>query len=156
KRDPDFTLQLTEAYLGGNKTMSEFFGKKVNVRRGQLEFFKKLKLELKSNPEEVVNQIFDKGGKIEDFASNLLNYEDSLSLYGNNRTVIVGEISLDSYSRHKYSLNSIMELKNVKVIIRNLLASFSYYGHVNEDFLKKELPEFVTVDRITLGSTNKD
>lgn len=144
KRDPEYTKNLVAAYLKGNKGLSEFFGSNISIRRGKLDFFKKLDLELNSNPEEMVEKYFAKGGKLSDFRSNLLDAKESLNQYGKGREVVVDSIDLDKIP-YEYQ-----DLTGVEIKVERANFGYSWYGgDLSDDFA---IPKNVHIQLITIGA----
>ena len=142
-RDPEYTKQLVAAYLKGNKGLSEFFGTAINIRRGKLDFFKKLDLELNSDPEEMVEKLFAKGGNLSDFRSNLLDYKATLKQYGKDREVLVDQVDLEKIPS-EYG-----DLTNVQIKVARANFGYSWYGgNLDKDF---SIPKHVSVQLITIG-----
>lgn len=143
-RDPEYTKQLVEAYLQGNKGLTAFFGKSINIRRSKLDFFKKIQSQLKTSPAEIVEEIFSKGGYLEDFQNALVNYRSSLMEYHQGRTVKVKQVS------HQ-ELDSISALMGVNIVIEKL-ALTGYLYHLPSD----ELSNNIKINNLVIGDVDLD
>lgn len=96
RRDRSLALEMVEAYLGGNKTLSAFIGEPVRITRKAVQRFEKHLEELQKSTESVVEEIFENGGKYEEFTSKLLDWKSALKEFGNGRKVVIGYISSSS------------------------------------------------------------
>jgi hypothetical protein len=145
-RDPEYVLGLTEAYLKGNKGLTEFLKEKVNIRRSKIEFFEKLKVELTQSPQEIVEQIFNSGARLSEFKNQLLDYKTALKNYGNNREVLVDSCSYDQ-------LENYGDIPGVKIVINEVNISCSrYYWALQVE----KIPSNVVIKQATLGELNSD
>jgi hypothetical protein len=110
-RDEALAKEIIEAYLKGNKGLSQLVGHEVKIRRGDVSRFKMMLDEMSRDPAEIVDEIFSKGGKLESFKTQLTDWQDSLSKYGKGREVVVGDTSVSN-------LSEFGEMKTINFLIK--------------------------------------
>ena len=98
QRDEGLAKEIIEAYLQGNKGLSQLVGHEIKIRRGDVSRFKMMLDEMSKDPAEIVDAIFLEGGKLECFKEKLMDWKDSLIKYGKGRIVTIGDARLNDLS----------------------------------------------------------
>ena len=121
RRDRVLALKVAEAYLGGNKTMTELLGKPVKITRKEKDKFEALFAELSESSKKIVDDLFDVGGNLEDFEGKLLDWKTALKEHGEGRSVKVDHITQKGYGSKSVSPEDVVEIAPyVKVHVNHL------------------------------------
>jgi uncharacterized protein (UPF0305 family) len=115
KRNPELGKKIITAYLGGNKALSELMGCSVKITRTEKVKFQKLYNNLEKTPEVTINEIFEKGGNLQDFQNNLEDWKHPLLKYAAGRAVIINEIGLNQLAE------TVSELSQLKISVNTLI-----------------------------------
>lgn len=146
QRDLEFTKNLVQAYLKGNKDLSTLLGQEIKIKRQALDLFKKLDTELSKSPEAIVEEVFATNPTLSEFKSKLVNYKVALMNFGNGRTVTVDNWNYDD-------LEDLAEISKVKFLIENLNLTNRYSYHTLE---VSKIPVNITIQRLVIGEIQSE
>jgi hypothetical protein len=133
-RNPELGKRVVQAYLAGNKELSELTGQNVKIHRQNVPEMQDLFNTLNDNPEEVILKVFKKGGKLSEFRRQFNNWDEQLEKHGKGKTVSIEEfekfdqllaiakkipsliVSVENYKvTHQDDKESIKKIKNLEI-----------------------------------------
>jgi hypothetical protein len=140
-RDKVLAQKIVEAYLKGNKAMSDLCGKPIKIWRGKKDLFIKATAEVNQDTKTIVDSIFANGGKLESFKSDLLDWTRALQDYGADRTVFADSLNLND-------IYEFAELTQIRLNIGRLLADCNSYAS-NKEIVH---PDRFLINSMVIGS----